>query len=656
MGVLTGSPKGPIQLPDYNKNFIAVKQLRLKRKELELKERLAEQQLNKGKTKGPPIAKFNKTEANFQDRFHSVHDSAMDQLDQFAINNADKLNPNSDLYDIKTDRIFQNMQKSVMRAADHSKNWVTNGTDFLSYINEKDEYGNRKVDVSNLEQKPKYLNVNTVQTSMDLRNEPFIFQDSFWTNDETVQQQLSLKEGGDPNNINDYLVDENGFFLSKGGGLVVELQSNGQNAQSGQFLIDDVFNQEISGDSIRFDSNGNLMYGEKMFFEHFDTGFFDKNKYQTLDKPTNFVYELAGKKLKFSNLLNQVSENKYEIDNEAIGKIRQQGIDLFSWNGQTWGNDYGDALALQVARKYVSEKYGIQESEVDQAQINAVLPMIKNNEILAEEFRSEDGGFIKSVYDQKEIKTFNDYAGELILESYANQNRFSKEKFTSNRAEIKEQLKINEYKWESSQMIGNIAHVYPTHDNFTQKTAFTTYGYTGVQENITGSDYLTFQNNTNFITVEDVAQQFIEQKAGTFVGAQHAMIPIDSRTGKIMEGTWIDNNNQFKPLTAEDAKYCVIVPMFKGHFEPEDPDSIKRAISNADPNAKPSKIVTIDGIETYVPMTQMNTMSSNLKLYSKFIEKAEEVNNNGVVGKSDSPSYEEGGIVSKKNNWKLPGS
>lgn len=31
-------------------------------------------------------------------------------------------------------------------------------------------------------------------------------------NDETVQQQLSLKEGGDPNNINDYLVDENGFF------------------------------------------------------------------------------------------------------------------------------------------------------------------------------------------------------------------------------------------------------------------------------------------------------------------------------------------------------------------------------------------------------------------------------------------------------------
>ena len=56
MGVLTGSPKGPIQLPDYNKNFIAVKELRLKRKELELKERLAEQQLNKGKTKGPPIA------------------------------------------------------------------------------------------------------------------------------------------------------------------------------------------------------------------------------------------------------------------------------------------------------------------------------------------------------------------------------------------------------------------------------------------------------------------------------------------------------------------------------------------------------------------------------------------------------------------------
>ena len=296
MGVLTGSPKGPIQLTDYSKNYLAAKQLKLKRKELELKERLAEQQLNKGKTKGPPLAKFSKTEANFQDRFHSVHDEAMDQLDQFAINNADKLNPNSDLYDIKTDRIFQNMQKSVTRAADHSNGWVTNGTDFLSYINEKDDYGNRKVDVSSLEQKPKYLNINTVQTSMGLRNEPFSMQSSYWANDETVQQQLSLKEGGDPNNINDYLVDENGFFLSKGGGLVTELQSNGQNAQSGQFLIDDVFNQEISGDSIRFDNSGNLMYGDKMFFEHFDTGFFDKNKYQTLDKPTNFVYELAGKK------------------------------------------------------------------------------------------------------------------------------------------------------------------------------------------------------------------------------------------------------------------------------------------------------------------------------------------------------------------------
>ena len=331
-------------------------------------------------------------------------------------------------------------------------------------------------------------------------------------------------------------------------------------------------------------------------------------------------------------------------------------MDLFSWNGQTWGNDYGDALALQVARKYVSEKYGIQESEVDQAQINAVLPMIKNNEMLAEEFRSEDGGFIKSVYDQKEIKTFNDYAGELILESYANQNRFSKDKFTSNRAEAKEQLKINEYKWESSQMLGNVAHVYPTHENFTEETSFTSYGYTGSQENITGSDYLSFQNNTNFITVEPIAQQYIEQKAGKFVGAQHAMIPIDSRTGEIMDGTWIDNNNQFKPANIDNAKYCVIIPMFKGHFTPKDPESIKKSISKEDSDVQPSKIVTIKGIETYVPMSQMNTMTSNKNLYSNFIEKAEEVNNNGVVGKSDSPSYAEGGIVSKKNNWKLPGS
>lgn len=54
---------------------------------------------------------------------------------------------------------------------------------------------------------------------------------------------------------------------------MTELQSNGQNAQSGQFLIDDVFNQEISGDSIRFDNSGNLMYGDKMFLNILTQGF-----------------------------------------------------------------------------------------------------------------------------------------------------------------------------------------------------------------------------------------------------------------------------------------------------------------------------------------------------------------------------------------------
>ena len=64
---------------------------------------------------------------------------------------------------------------------------------------------------------------------------------------QTIHHKNALKHSPQFN-INDYLVDENGFFLSKGGGLVTELQLNGQNAQSGQFLIDDVFNQEISGD------------------------------------------------------------------------------------------------------------------------------------------------------------------------------------------------------------------------------------------------------------------------------------------------------------------------------------------------------------------------------------------------------------------------
>lgn len=57
---------------------------------------------------------------------------------------------------------------------------------------------------------------------------------------------------------------------------MTELQSNGQNAQSGQFLIDDVFNQEISGDSIRFDNSGNLMYGDKMFLNILTQGFLIK--------------------------------------------------------------------------------------------------------------------------------------------------------------------------------------------------------------------------------------------------------------------------------------------------------------------------------------------------------------------------------------------
>ena len=48
MGITVGQPSGPIQLPDIAKNRLAYKEFGLKKRQLELQEKLAEQRREKG--------------------------------------------------------------------------------------------------------------------------------------------------------------------------------------------------------------------------------------------------------------------------------------------------------------------------------------------------------------------------------------------------------------------------------------------------------------------------------------------------------------------------------------------------------------------------------------------------------------------------------
>ena len=81
MGITVGQPTGPIQLPDIAANRLAYKEFGLKRRQIELQEKLAEQKLNEKKKKSGKYTtpKISDAKPNFNEKFRPLNDTLVSQ-------------------------------------------------------------------------------------------------------------------------------------------------------------------------------------------------------------------------------------------------------------------------------------------------------------------------------------------------------------------------------------------------------------------------------------------------------------------------------------------------------------------------------------------------------------------------------------------------
>ena len=308
MGITVGKPLGPIPVPDFAANIMAYKELDLKKKQLELMEK--EKKAKSGTATKPQISE---KDPQFHKQFDPVYDRVMSDIDSYYAQYADELNPNNTadddipgVFDPKKLRYVKTMEKNAMEFASHSVTYMGAGDDLFKLLDEKTEDGlSFKIPRNQINQHPVYITKESLLAEMNMYPEYTMnYFSPLWEGNENeggIIQTPKIREGGDFNNIDDWVVNENGHFVDVNGKPLIEHGAYGRKKLSGNFLVSDIYNQTVTPQAISWDQNGNLLYGGKNYYDYFDVKFFDKNKYST-QKQINYVQELANN-IEYTNLL-----------------------------------------------------------------------------------------------------------------------------------------------------------------------------------------------------------------------------------------------------------------------------------------------------------------------------------------------------------------
>lgn len=665
MGITVGKPTGPIQLPDIAKNRLAYKEFGLKRRRLELEEQLAQQKLNQGKggVSKPTKPEISKIKPNFNEKFQPLHDSIMNQIDSYYFQYADELNPNNTaddnipgVFNPQRARYISNFENSALSFAQHSNDWTTQANNMFSAMTELDEKGNPKLDLSLFEQHPVYLSVDRVNERISGISGYVGIDDpqvkSLWNgNPENggKTQSLVLKEGGDPNDINDYL-SKDGYFIDNNGNRIIEHGAYGKPAQSNQYLISDVFNQTIDPSFLGVDNNGNITYKGQYYYDYFDKKMWDQGKYIRKEQ-TNYIQDFA-EKIKYTGLLevDPTQPNRKIVTSKTFNNLRTQIIDGFKWDQNlnqgkgSWSSETSQQIAEQIARISL-EMQGISNPSKGRVE-DEYFKIMRNDELPG----GKNGLIRTSQYDGYELKTYNDLVSELILEQFNGYKNF--EQFNSS-ASTDAASKRNSSDW--SDMMDNVSDMAFDTYNILGNQIKTGYGGAPPQAvvskikanqtwqlhqpipdgDVSDQTYM----NTGFITGSPEISSAITGRVGNFKqGNQVSLVAINRETGELMLGKWDKANQKFavsNQYTKEQASKCIVVPCYYGEFQISK-EEMKGIIANTPaedltPGTPLNQFLTGDGtVATFVPIHRIHSKDTYDYHYKEYIEMSTGISNNGI--------------------------
>lgn len=664
MGITVGKPIGPIKLPDIAANRLAYKEFGLKKRKLELEERMAEEKLRQQKAKSGKSTKqkISSITPNFDDKFKPLHDDLMDQLDSYYTQYADELNPNNTadddipgVFSPKRARFVSNFENSITGFATHSGEWTTEASTFLGDMTATNDDGSQKMNLSLLEQHPVYLTMDRVNEKIGGASDYANINDpritGLWSgNPENggLSQELVLKEGGDPNNINDYL-SENGYLIDKNGSPIIEHGAYGKRKDSGNYIVTDVFNREISPDYLGVDANGNVLYGGKQYYDYFDKNMWDQGKYIKPEEK-NYIQSFA-EGLEYTNLLtiDPSNPNQKIVSEESINNIRNQIGSGFNYQPPAGGKDgrWGSVNGLETAEQVAiislqmqgitNPSKGKLADEIEKIMQNDTLPSGENKLPRV------------SAYDGYEIKTYNDLASELILKEYNSFNSFvnyNKPSQTQDTRDSKafrlamdspSQLAFDSYDISGSNFVTGYGAA-PAKEVLSEISG--NRSFAPFQDLGTGDVDMSTYNNTGFLTGNETLTKAIENMTGQFKsGGNVSLVPINRQTGEIMDGKWDAGNQIFsvsESYTKDQAELCIVVPCYYGKYELSKKD-MKSVHLQINPNGKASegdlaKYINKDqgSINVFIPVTRVHSVDRAEYVYGDYMDMAMGISNDGI--------------------------
>ena len=557
------------------------------------------------------------------DKFRKGYDALVKEAQVYAKVNANALNRENTAtdningeYNPEIFAVWQNMVRNIEDFSAHGEKYVAAYTDFQAKHKKSSKYDQDQLvlDDSDVQRDNVYVTKEMMVNRLEENYEGRSYTDL--TNDEK-ERFSSLWYGHDKENTDYYQsaqtgeggvfeYNDQGQLLNSNGGLVRGFERVGERGNNpgrikpieGGFTYERIFNEEYNNDNMKFDPDGNLLYNDVSFVDHWDMDYFADNLLKDKDTEIDAISMFADK-LTFDQLLDiQTADDSTEfLTDGAINGLRKQAL-RFTQTGSN--NLFLDEKGVPASRQVaidILRRQGIEDPSKEE--IQRISEAIKKGNTEGGLISEDDGDF-KYLYGDKKgqkIEHFSDLMAEQILENYMTGHAQKDSHYNySQTTSVGTQ-----YTYSNDAATSNLINIPINGDkNHVYSSTVTNQQTLGNKSKISrpsvyyGHDFgdnnqLDDLSEIGMITNSTWSNDALKGVSGKMETGNAGTIAIDKNTGAILAVSSGDNDH-FVFNNIEDAKNAIIVPVVIGSWIPKNPGALESdMITNVTKNG-----VTVD--------------------------------------------------------------
>tara|TARA_R100001440_G_scaffold15438_1_gene26218 strand:- start:10793 stop:12946 length:2154 start_codon:yes stop_codon:yes gene_type:complete len=671
------------KIPNFKLNDIEKEKLALMKKRYAQDKKPSEKQMKNAPFQPPKI------EENADAKFNDLYNSLIEAQYVYNKENVNELyekNTADDNYFGEYDPIkgaaSDTRDLEINKVGVHTQAYVKNYNEFHALVNEKDEYGFNKYDLSNLQT----IDVPLTKSMLDANlKEGQTYQDLsyMWyghdSGNKDYYQEAALTESSTEENKQyvfvkdeatgeEVMVDVDGnpmrAFKNRGGieggrGRVEPVALRNEDGTI-RYAYQDLMDEVVDPAKFSFSDKNVPQYDGQNFYEYFSLGKFDKSKLsdQALNIPgiSHFADQLS-----YDSLLldqpNETSPNKY-LTNEAVSDLRQQAMKMATFRDNF--NSFQDMRMNKAIEEAAERMYrdANPNGQMPEGFTRVFLQMVKEGDGDLGKLSSNESFSdynVKYQWGEKKgqrIENARDVVAEMVLNDfmtgYAQFDQGSAPQGT-----VPATFKWNENKGSRSSILGNTVGVQEfrleSRDQLKgQDVTFGTHNFV----NVGNERLLRNKDDVGFVfSGEEFSRDLLNGVSGKVNAGAIVAIAVDKRTGEIIkydtdayQGRPEDMQNSRSSFvfdSQEQADNAIIIPALFGKFTPRDEDKLKKNIQakitddgaimvNGQPLRSQDMDVILSNVKNADMFFPLNNRVSTDEDYKNYIDYIDGINETGI--------------------------